>query len=1271
MRLRKTRSSAVAPNACDGQKNSFLESKPPIQTRQELKFRELFRYASTKELILVCLGVLLSSIVGAAFPFSIFVFRLIVNDFMDPDVQSAAQNIYRTSIWFSVIAACAFILAFLQTLAIDFSSSAISERIRLKFFQAIFRQDIAWFDQQAVGTLVNQLADDTANIQLGIGVKLTEFVQNMSSFFVGLLIACISAWKLTLVACCMLPFIMIGFVSFGGLTHYFIRKESEAYAKANAIAEEVIYGIRTVLAFGGQRREEERYARHLNEAANVGVRQASIFGLAAGFISLSVYSSAALVFWYGISLLNKGEYDAGSVILVFLNVIIGSLFLGGALPNFRYFFAAKASAKRVFEIIERVPPIDKNQQGLKPDNFFQSLKFTDVTFSYATRPDKVVLEKFNLSVEHSQTVALVGPSGCGKSTVLNLLQRLYDPVSGTIEFDNCDLRDLDLQWYRSLISVVQQEPVLFTGTIADNIRMGKPNASMEEIIEAAKLSNAHKFIASFPEGYETKITQGSTALSVGQKQRLAIARALVRNPRILILDEATSALDSQSEEQVQAALDQACVGRTVFIVAHRLSTVRKADLVVVIENGRISESGTHELLSSTNGLYSAMLKAQGQLSNEYDTSPHVQGDKTEENSCSPLESDDVKAISPLTDVVMTSYIPDKQTGKLRPLALKAAPPGSSRRTHSSSAWMRVLRLNRPETGFIIFGALSAALTGALQPIFAVLYSEIYAVFTMTGNPSEMNSRVNYVAGIMTLLGFLRMASSTFQAYCFGVAGQRLTRRLRKMLFHAILQQETAWFDEPDQQVGTLTVKLASEANKIHPLCGSAMGRIIESVVLVALSLTVGFCYNWKLTLIVVIFFPVIMLSSFLQTRQLRRAPDSDSKTSATQVAYEALSANRTVTAFGLEAYFYECYSAYLHPELRSRERESFGFGVVYALAQSLPICSYAAAFSFGAYLMSHGEIALVSIFRVFAAISFAAQALGRSSHLGTDLRNAARASTRIFRILEREPRIPVSEGMTPMSALNEVPIVFNRVSFSYASRPAAKVLKSFTQTIDPGQTVALVGHSGCGKSTVFKLLQRLYDCIPASGTDGCGIFLGSYRIETVSPTWLRQQIGIVDQEPHLFDLTIRENIAYGDNSRDVTMSEITEAASHAQIHDFIASLPHGYDTPCGQHGRELSTGQKQRIALARMFIHRPNVLLLDEATSALDPPTEKKIQNALNEFARNRTMLISAHRLSAIEGADLAVVLADGVKVEAGKPAELVQMNGIYCSLYYAQTRCV
>ncbi|TGZ72031.1 hypothetical protein CRM22_002323 [Opisthorchis felineus] len=1195
MRLRKTRNSAVTPNACDGQKNSFLESKPPIQTRQELKFRELFRYASTKELIMFRLGVLLSSIVGAAFPFSIFVFRLIVNDFMDPDVQSASQNIYRTSIWFSVIAACAFILAFLQTLAINLSSSAISERIRLKFFEAIFRQDISWFDQQAVGTLVNQLADDTANIQLGIGVKLTEFVQNMSSFFVGLLIACISAWKLTLVACCMLPFIMIGFVSFGGLTHYFIRKESESYAKANVIAEEVIYGIRTVLAFGGQRREEERYARHLNEAANVGVRQASIFGLAAGFISLSVYSSAALVFWYGISLLHKGEYDAGSVILVFLNVIIGSLFLGGALPNFRYFFAAKASAKWIFEIIERIPPIDKNQQGVKPDNFFQSLKFTNVTFSYATRPDKVVLEKFNLSIEHSQTVALVGPSGCGKSTVLNLLQRFYDPVSGTIEFDNCDLRDLDLQWYRSLISVVHQEPVLFTGTIADNIRMGKPNASMEEIIEAAKLSNAHKFITSFPEGYDTKITQGNTALSVGQKQRLAIARAVVRNPRILILDEATSALDGQSEEQVQAALDQACVGRTVFIVAHRLSTVRKADLVVVIENGRISESGTHQVLSSANGLYSAMLKAQRQVSSEYDTSPHLQGDKTEENSCSPLESDDIKAISPLTDVVVTSYVPDKQTDKLRPVALKVAPPGSSRRTHSSSAWTRVLRLNRPETGFIIFGALSAALTGALQPMFAVLYSEIYAVFTMTDNPTKMNSRVNYVAGVMTLLGFLRMASSTFQAYCFGVAGQRLTRRLRKMLFRAILQQ----------------------------------------------------------------------------TRQLKRAPDSDSKTSATQVAYEALSANRTVAAFGLEAYFCERYSAYLHPELRSRERESFGFGVVYALAQSLPICSYAAAFSFGAYLMSRGEIALVSIFRVFAAISFAAQALGRSSHLGTDLRNAARASTRIFQILDREPRIPVSEGMTPTSALNEVPIVFNKVSFSYASRPATKVLQSFTQTIDPGQTVALVGRSGCGKSTVFKLLQRLYDCIPALGTDGGGIFVGSYRIETVSPAWLRQQIGIVDQEPHLFDLTIRENIAYGDNSRDVTTSEITEAASHAQIHDFIASLPHGYDTPCGQHGRELSTGQKQRIAIARMFIHRPNVLLLDEATSALDPPTEKKIQNALNEFARDKTMFISAHRLTAIEGADLAVVLADGVKVEAGKPAELAQMNGIYYSLYYTQTGSV
>ncbi|THD22897.1 ATP binding cassette subfamily B MDR TAP [Fasciola hepatica] len=1244
-----------------------VQSQKNASRDNTVRFTDLFRYATPSEKLMITSGILLSSLLGAAFPFAIFVFRLIVNEFINGGSLDVSTAVYSTSLWFAVIALCAFIVAFAQVALVEISSVRQAERIRLLYLQAIFRQDTAWFDQQAVGTLVTKLSEDTDNIQLSIGLKLSEFVQNISSFVFGLFIALLCGWKLTAVALSMLPFVIIGFGSFGGLTRYFTRKESLAYAKASAIAEEVFRSIRTVYAFAGERKEARRYGSHLEDAAKVGIRQATCFGFAGGFIGFTVYASAALVFWYGVQLLIINEYDAGTVILVFLNVIIGSMFLGGALPNFRYFFAAKISAHHVFEIIERKPPVDKCRGGLKPESFFQQIRFQDVSFAYPTRPDTMVLNKLSVVVEQNQTVAFVGPSGCGKSTIMQLLQRLYDPVEGKITIDGVDLTELDLSWFRGQTGAVQQEPVLFTGTVAENIRFGALDATESEVIEAAKQANAHDFIVKLPEGYQTRINQNATGLSVGQKQRIAIARALVRDPRILILDEATSALDSQSETLVQAAINRACVGRTVIMVAHRLSTVRNADRIVVLDRGRVSEMGTHTELAQAGGLYATLLNAQQHAVSDVSAIANGSNVTSEPNTVSSNLTDPLLTRTDKVndgDGQATPRSPHDLFGLEKP-SVTTQPSRTRRQQRKPSASLRVMRLSRPEWLWIVLGSLGAIVTGAIQPIFAILYSEMYAIFTLKTDPDQMQNRINLTAGIMALLGLIRLASSTFQAYFFGVAGQRLTKRLRLTLFESILRQELAWFDEPDNQVGTLTARLAGDANKVHPICGSAMGQIVESVMLLIFSLVVAFVYNWKLTLVVAVFFPVIAFSSFINIKQLRFGGDSAGETEAVRVAHEAFSAHRTVAGFALEHYFHQQFAHASGQQSQLALRASFRHAVVYALAQSLPICSYAAAFSFGAHLMSQGEIKLIAIFRVFAAISFAAQALGRTSHLGPAMKQAGAAASRIFRIIERSSAMPVNQGVQPNWNLNTVPIHFRHVSFRYPSRPTMPVLRDFSHTICPGETVAFVGHSGCGKTSVLNLLQRFYTIGPCDSNRG--IFVGETPLDRLAPCWLRSQIGMVDQEPHLFDITLQKNIAYGDNEREVSMEEVMEAARLAEIHDFIVSLPHGYETLAGPHGCELSGGEKQRIAIARALIRRPHLFLLDEATSALDTQTELRIQSKLNEALRGRTALISAHRLTATSGAETVVVLADGHKLESGKPDELIQLHGAYHALYHAQ----
>ncbi|KAF5399852.1 hypothetical protein PHET_06290 [Paragonimus heterotremus] len=344
----------------------------------------------------------------------------------------------------------------------------------------------------------------------------------------------------------MLPLVVIAFALFGGLMRYYTIKELGAYSRAGSISGEVLTVIRTVVAFGGEKKELHRYARELDAAEKVGIKKSAAVG-------------GALIFWYGIKLIREEAYDAGSVLLVFMNVIMGSIYLGSALPNFQYFMNAVASAREIYGTIERKPAIDKDNRGVQLPDFKGNVTFQNVSFSYPTRPDIPVLKNFNLNLESGKSVALVGPSGSGKSTIVHLLQRFYDATEG--------------------------------------------------------------------QAYDTLIGERGSGLSGGQKQRIAIARALIRKPKLLLLDEATSALDTKSERVVQKALEKASSERTAVIVAHRLTTIRNADLILVLNKGVIRESGTHNELIAQNGLYAAMLRNQKETDQstkedeEYDDGP--------------------------------------------------------------------------------------------------------------------------------------------------------------------------------------------------------------------------------------------------------------------------------------------------------------------------------------------------------------------------------------------------------------------------------------------------------------------------------------------------------------------------------------------------------------------------------------------------------------------------------------------------------------------------
>jgi ATP-binding cassette subfamily B (MDR/TAP) protein 1 len=406
---------------------------------------------------------------------------------------------------------------------------------------------------------------------------------------------------MTLVMLGTAPLMGVAIAIQGKLTVTFTKKASDSSAHAVAVAEEVITNFRTVRSFAAEEKEVTRFEKALQSILNVGYAKAGAQGLSLGLVTACIWAAAALAFFYGAFQVEDGKITLGEVISVFGMMLFAVIGISQALNQLPEVFKTKASFAMIAEIVERTPEIP-NKGGRRLDRINGQVDLSKLRFKYPTR-DALVLNDLSLSVKPGQTVALVGESGSGKSTIFALVERFYDPEGGQVLIDGVDLRELDPKWYHRQVAIVSQEPILFSGSIKENIMYGKMDATDAEVVDAARAANAHDFITGLPNGYDTLVGERGIALSGGQKQRVAIARAVLKNPKILLLDEATSALDTESEALVQQALDKLMVGRTSFIIAHRLSTVRNADVIYVLSKGEVVEQGTHKGLIAKKGHY--------------------------------------------------------------------------------------------------------------------------------------------------------------------------------------------------------------------------------------------------------------------------------------------------------------------------------------------------------------------------------------------------------------------------------------------------------------------------------------------------------------------------------------------------------------------------------------------------------------------------------------------------------------------------------------------
>ncbi|XP_060520775.1 ATP-dependent translocase ABCB1-like isoform X2 [Cylas formicarius] len=1175
----------------------------------------------------------------------------------DADRERAVEYLYDGIFDFSICtcaAAFAIIIAtYITGVAFSYSSLRQTFKMRRDFLEKTLNQDMGWYDQNQTGDFASVITDNIPKIEEGMGEKLGTCLFFFFTFASGLVWALIKGWKLALVTLATFPIqlLVMGVISW--LSAKYCKQEMQAYSGAGSVAEEVLSSIRTVVAFDGQERECKRYETYVKQAKDNNMKKCFFNAINQGFIWFLTYSCYALAFWYGVGLvieeraipIEERVYTPGNMIGVFFATLIATWNFGNIAPFLEVFGMARGAAHKVFSILDSKPLIHKKGNAGKKPNFKSNVVLRNVGFKYPSRSDVQVLRGVNLEIKFGETIALVGHSGSGKSTIVQLLQRFYDPSSGCILIDGVNLKHVNLAHLRKNLGVVSQEPSLFATTIAENIRYGKLNATTEEIVSAAKKANAHKFIQNLPNGYQTLIGERGAQLSGGQKQRIAIARALIKHPSLLLLDEATSALDTENEAEVQMALDSIDYTCTKIVVAHRLSTIRNADRIIVFDQGRVVEEGSHQQLMEAKGAYCNMINSQGytELNREDNKINDVQKRK-----CSRVKSMTFSSHSGYdsdSDDASTEF-EDEETEEM------------------SSFWviMKILKVNSREWLAFLTGCLASVLNGASLPLYGLIFGDIVGVLVILDD-ELLREQSNQFCLYFLYLGIAIGIAMFIQFFAFGYAGEILTYRLRNWTFEAMLKQEMAWFDRKENGVGALCAQLSGDAASVQGAAGSRIGIIINSLSTLALSLAFGMYLDWRLTLVALAFYPMVLFSMYYERKSIQSDATKTQKLleKSAKIAVEAIENIRTVKSLGCEHIFCDSYNEELSICIKMGFKRCHVRGFILGCARSLMMFAYAAGFTYGASLMVVAHVDSATVFKVLEVIITSSWSIGNVLTYSSNMQKGLTAAARIFNLIKRIPEVR-NEPDAGKAEWDQGRVEFSKVQFSYPTRPSVQVLDGIDLSIMEGKTVALVGGSGCGKSTIIQLLERFYD--PTYGD----VLVDRDDIKHVTLESLRLHLGIVSQEPNLFDRTIADNIGYGVRDRSVRKKEIELAAKAANIHNFVASLPLGYETRLGTKGTQLSGGQKQRIAIARALLRNPRILLLDEATSALDNESEKIVQEALDNARQGRTCITIAHRLTTIQAADLICVLKEGKIAETGTHTELLERKGLYFEYYKLQS---
>lgn len=1189
---------------------------------------------------LLPVAIVLSALGGLAglAPF-VFIW-LIVRELLSGGDIGAQTQVISYAWWAAGTAVGGVVLYFGALMCSHLAAFRVESNIRKSAMRRIVGMPLGFFDSNTTGR-IRKIIDDNASITHSfLAHQLPDMAGTALVPLLAVVLIAAFDWRLGL-ACLVPVFTAMGIMAYTMNTRgrEFMRQYMNLLEQMNTEAVEYVRGIPVVKVFQQTVYSFKNFYRTIMQYNHTATRYTRLWERPMTLYTVIINSFAYFLVPVAVILTGMGE-GVGTVLVnfilfvlvtpVFSECVMKSMYIGQA-------FAQADEAVRRLDSLTAYPTLKETAEPVQPATY--GITFSNVTFAYPGT-DTDVLKNVTFTVQQGKRVALVGASGSGKTTIARLVPRFYDVDGGSVRIGGVDVRDISHKELMRTVSFVFQNPQLIKTTILENIVYGRPEATMEEVNRAVDMAQCREIIDRLPDGLDTVIGTEGTYLSGGERQRIALARALLKDAPVIVLDEATAFADPENEHLMQAALRELTRGKTVITIAHRLTSVADADEILVIDNGRIAERGTHDTLLGMKGIYYNRWKEYCRAVN-WTIEKHRQSAKDgKQASTSTAERAQGTQHSGVSDMDFaakeTSSSPQGRSGGAFSFLRRrfALSEKGARDFCRGVAWTTVfdIVLMLPAVFVFVFldDTLRPLLGGTPSTGHGLAYYALLALAFMA---------VMYVVGVFQY-------RSTYTSVYDESANRRisLAEKLRRL--------PLAFFGE--KNLSDLTATIMDDCTDLEHTFSHSVPQLFASLASIAL-IAVGMAfYCWQLAAALFWVVPVAMGILLLSNRSMRRSNTVNykNKRAVTEVIQEGLDTIQEIKSYGQESRYTAKLDLAVDYYERVMTRGELMLGVLVNGSQSILKLGLATVVIAGAGLVAAGTVDVFT-FLVFLVIGSRVY-----SPINEVLNNIAALSylkIRINRMNEME-RMPVQEG-ADIRINGNYDICFDNVNFSYET--GKKVLNDVSFTARQGEITALIGPSGGGKSTAAKLAARFWD------VNSGRITLGGVDISTIDPEALLRNFSVVFQDVVLFNASVIDNIRIG--RRDATDEEVLRVARLACCDEFVSKLPDGYQTVIGENGQTLSGGERQRISIARALLKDAPVVLLDEATASLDVENETLIQAGISELVKNKTVLIIAHRMRTIANADKILVLGNGKIIEQGTPGELKARGGYFARMLTLQ----